>query len=177
MAPPLPFAGLALAGMAVGFPLYVAWHPQHFGAARIASPLSGVALTLPGEGDGRFGALAPLVDRRPARPAEIDPIETGGTGGGNIADRTAPALPRIGGGESFEPSLRPYDVRATAGALALIDDGSGLHVIERGDRLPDGSVMLGTRGDRLSIATTDRPAQAREGRLSGHGGTDADRTE
>ena len=137
----MPTLSLAIGA---GFPLYVIANPGHFGAGRMASPITGEPAVAPES----LAATLPEPVRRVARapgalPPGVDPMVTGAT---PVAELSAPTPPTIGP-VPVPPRPRAYRVIGVAEGAALVVHSLGAEIVRPGEVLPDGRTLLRARPD------------------------------
>ena len=149
--------GITLGLLCATFPWYIFLNPEKFGAEGTAFRI------VPGLGTGR-ATVSPPVPRRGLSkenaelPADLDLFATG----------TAPEeeKPRAPAEQPFPDAPPPvFRVIHVENGRAMIADDSGLYVVGRGDKLPDGSRVTGfeEREGVPVVTTSDNRVLAPEG--------------
>lgn len=141
--------GVTLGLLCATFPWYIFFNPEQFGAKGTAFRI------VPGLGNGR-ATLSPSVVRQglgknnSELPADLDLFATG----------TAPEeeKPQAPPEQPFPDAPPPvFHVIHIENGRAMIEDDSGLYVVGRGDKLPDGTRITGfeEREGKPVVTTSD----------------------
>lgn len=143
--------GLALAAICAVFPWYIFLHQDRFGIRPLEFKGTELTPSLPA------GKRPPPVGARIATqrlgPADLDMIPTG------TVDRKTTSSPPTAAEQPFPGETADFRLVHVAGNRAMIEDGSGFWVVQRGSRLPDGSRMASIeKRDGQWVLVTSRQA-------------------
>lgn len=151
-------AGFALAAVAAIFPWYVFFHQESFGV----NPMEwGSTRDLPDIPGKPVAMVSPLAipdekDGTPSVATSFDPITTATVG--DYADRTDST--GSGSGDPLDqefPGTPQYQLLHVANGRALIEDSSGLYMVQVGSKLPDNSTLasMEERDGKWVIVTSE----------------------
>ncbi len=127
--------GVTLGLICALFPWYIFFNPDEFGvrAVRFGGGGAGTAPIVLGAQPGRIGAPAETVD---APLPELD-LRATGSATRNPAQEDGIALPGIAD-QPFPPPPIAFKVVQIANGRAMLEDDTGLFVVQAGSVLPDG---------------------------------------
>ena len=147
--------GVTLGLICALFPWYIFYNPEQFGVRAIKL------------GTGEFSPTGPMpVGRQSVRvgapiavdPSEVEPLQLDLFATGTTQDGTGKQGATALSAQPFPAAPTPFKLVHVANGRAMIEDDSGLFIVQRGSSLPDRSVVRSIEqraGQWVIVTSTD----------------------